>query len=458
MFKRIFLIGFRTTGKTTFGKMLAENLGLSFFDMDFLIKEQAGQELDVLTKNGSDWEKFREIENGVLSDLTGVDKAVISCGGGVGVNDIIDRGSGKNFGELNQEILKKSEDSIVILLTSTDSIIKERLIRQFKNKKIMPFLNPEYSQEFANKNDSVEKQVEDSMNALQKRKKLYDKIADFEIDTSKFTLPKKLVNLNMSIGNPISHSLSPLMHNTGYRVLGIERDNLFILCRVKSEKLEKFVGVIKLLGINGISVTLPHKESIIKFLDKLDSDAKKIGAVNTVINNSGILTGYNTDWLGAITALEKRTNLKGKKVAVIGAGGAARAIIFGLIKKGVKVKIFNRSLEKARELAREFNCETGDIKEIKVVKDFDVIINASSVGMEEAKSPVDKSLLNSNKIIFDIVYSPKETKLIKDAKEKGAKVIYGYEMLLYQGVEQFKMYTGYEAPVKEMEEVLIKNL
>ena len=455
-YKRIFLIGFRTTGKTTFGKVLAENLGLSFFDMDFLIKEQAGEDLNSLTKNGMDWVKFREVENEVLEDLNKVRGAIISCGGGVGVNDVLDEKTKKTFGQLNREIFKRNEDSLVILLTSPDETIKKRLHKEFSKKKIMPFLNSQSIPE--NENGLVEAQVRDSLDALEKRRKLYEELADFEIDTSKFEFPNRLVNLNVSIGDPIKHSLSPAIHNAGYKALGIDRSNLFIPCRVKSEKLARFIEAVKVLGINGISVTLPHKQTIIRYLDDLDEDAKKIGAVNTILNVGGKLTGYNTDWIGAISALEKKTNLEGKKVAVIGAGGAARAIVFGLSRKGARIKIFNRTLEIAKELAEEFGLEFGDIGDIGEIREYDIIVNATAVGMGEDDSLVDKRLINKNQIIFDIVYSPKETKLLGEAKEKGAKVIYGYEMLLYQGVEQFKMYTGLDAPVEAMEKALIESL
>lgn len=451
-YKRIFLVGFRTTGKSTLGKILAESLGFSFFDMDFLIKQQSNQDLDSLTNNGKDWVEFRKIENEILEELIKVDRSVISCGGGVGVNDVFNNKTKTTFGQRNQEILKKSGDSLVILLTTTDSKIKKRLFRQFKNKKILPFLNLEFAQVSDDKNNLIEKQVNDSMKALQKRKPLYSKIADFEIDTSNFILPKKLVNLNVVIGDPINHSLSPRMHNFGYISLGIDKDNLFIPVRVKNKNLKIFFEAVKTLGINGISVTSPHKETVIKYLDSLDKDAKKIGSANTILNKGGKLFGYNTDWVGAITALEKRTDLIGKKVAVIGAGGAARAIIFGLVKKEAIVKIFNRTIKKAEELAKEFGIGVGT--NINEIKNYDIIINATSIGMNKKNSPIDKDLLNKNQIVFDIVYSPIETKLIEDAKEKGAKIIYGYEMLLYQGIEQFKLYTGLDAPVEKMRKAL----
>lgn len=447
-YRRIFLIGFRTTGKSSIGKLLADNLGLSFFDMDFLIKEQAGMEFDKLTKNGTDWVEFRKIEQEVLEELLTVPDAVISCGGGLGVNDIIDTKTKKTFGQLNTKALKKSKDSLVVLLTARDEVVEKRLDTMFRKRKIMPLIGN------TKKVNSVDDQIKDSMKSLEKRKKLYQEIADFEIETSDFELPAQLDNLNVVIGDPVFYSLSPKLHFAGYKAKNIYKSNLLIPVRVKSENLEKFVDAVKTIGINGISVTVPHKENIMKYVDNIDETAMKIGAVNTIVNNQGVLSGFNTDWVGAIVALEKKTDLKGKKVAVLGAGGASRAIVYGLIKKKAKVKIFNRFVEKGEKLAKEFGCTFGEMGEIGEIRDFDVIVNATSVGMNEDKSPLDKKFINKNHIILDAVYSPKETRLLKDAKEKGATIVYGYEMLLYQGVEQFKMYTGLDAPVDSMKKFL----
>ncbi len=262
----------------------------------------------------------------------------------------------------------------------------------------------------------------------------------------------------LTMGFPLKNSKSPIMHTAGFKALGIENQFTFLSAEVKPGDLEKAILAARKANIRGISVTMPYKQEVIKYIDILDDDAEEIGAVNTIVNNEGELTGFNTDWIGAVTALEKKTHLDGKQVAVLGAGGAARAIVYGLIKKGAKVKIFNRSLEKAEELAKELGGEFGGIGEMREIRDYDIIINASSVGMGEEKSPVNKDLINENQIIFDIVYSPMETQLIKDAKEKGAQVIYGYEMLLYQGVEQFRLYTKYEPPIKEMEKALLESL
>lgn len=260
------------------------------------------------------------------------------------------------------------------------------------------------------------------------------------------------------IGYPIKTSLSPSIHNAGYKKLGIDDEFIYLSADVKPEDLKTAMDGIRVLGIKGVSVTMPHKQTVMKYLDKIDKEAQKIGAVNTIVNRKGKLTGFNTDWTGALTALEQKTELKNKRIGVIGAGGAARAIVYGLKIKGAIIKIYNRSQDKAKLLAEEFGCGYSGLNSLEDLSTMDVIINAASLGMNRNTSPIDIKFLNKKQIIFDIVYSPKETKLIKDAKTIGAKVIYGYEMLLYQGVEQFKLFTGLEAPVEVMRKALIDSL
>src|SRR5262249_2936749 len=154
------------------------------------------------------------------------------------------------------------------------------------------------------------------------------------------------------------------------------------------------------------SVTMPYKQEIMKYLDEIDETAEKIGAVNTVVNDEGRLIGYNTDCIGAIRALENKTNLKGKRVAVLGAGGAARAIIYGLMESQAIVKIYNRSADKALELAKEFCCEYAPIDKIAEVADMDIIVNSTSVGMNSNDTPLDKKYFKKGQVIFDAVYSP----------------------------------------------------
>jgi len=263
--------------------------------------------------------------------------------------------------------------------------------------------------------------------------------------------------LCLIIGNPVDHSLSPAMHNAAYRYLGIDNKFVYLGSNVKVENVEKVVESMKVMeNFHALTCTIPHKIEVMKYLDWIDPTAKKIGAVNSVVKENGILKGFNTDWCGAIIPLEKVINLKNKKVSLIGAGGAARAIIFGLRKKEAKVIIFNRSVEKARKLADEFHCQFSELNNQELIKESDIIINATSVGMKplEKKTPIGVKNINTKQIVFDIVYMPKETKLLKEAKKRGARVVSGLEMLLHQGTAQFELYTGLKAPIEIMRKVL----
>lgn len=264
----------------------------------------------------------------------------------------------------------------------------------------------------------------------------------------------------MVIGDPIEHSLSPQMHNRGYEKLSIDNEYVFIACNVKVENISDFMKGIKAMGIRGVSCTIPHKMAVLEYLDEIDDTAKAIGAVNTIVSSNGVLKGYNTDWLGAVAPLEKVTTLKNKKVALLGAGGAARAIVFGLMKKGAQVTIFNRSLGKAKLLAKEFGCKAASLDEISQIKDMDIIINATSVGLNahNDETPLDKAFITNKHIVFDIIYAPFETRLLLESKEQGAKIIHGLEMLFEQGIAQFKLYTNMDAPEEAMRSVLLESL
>lgn len=261
------------------------------------------------------------------------------------------------------------------------------------------------------------------------------------------------------IGDPVEHSLSPAMHNAGYEALGIDNQFVYLGAKVKVEDVGLAVECMRKMGIHGLTCTIPHKIEVMKYLDEINEMAKKIGAVNTVLNRNGKLIGFNTDWQGAVIPLEKITNLSGKKVLVLGAGGAARAVVFGLLKCGAKVTIFNRTKEKAIKLAEEFSCQTTDLKDESEISNFDIIINTTSVGMKplENKTPITVKYLTVNQIVFDIVYAPFETKLLKEAKKRGAKIIRGIEMLLHQGTAQFEIYTGHKAPEEVMRRVLYEK-
>lgn len=262
------------------------------------------------------------------------------------------------------------------------------------------------------------------------------------------------------IGDPVEHSLSPAMHNAAYEALGIDGEFVFIASHVKVENVKEVVQAVRVMNIRGLTCTIPHKLEVIKYLDEIDPIAKKIGAVNTVVNEKGVLKGYNTDWLGTVTPLENAIgNLKGKSVALVGAGGAARAMAYGVLEKGATLSIFNRTTAKAQILADELGADIPvySFNEMQdEISNHDIILNATSVGMGDQvdQTPVPKEYIQKNQVVFDAVYAPRETRLLKEAEEQGAITIQGIEMLLHQGTAQFELYTGRKAPIEVMRKVL----
>ncbi|MCB9030350.1 MAG: shikimate dehydrogenase [Deltaproteobacteria bacterium] len=263
---------------------------------------------------------------------------------------------------------------------------------------------------------------------------------------------------NIVIGDPISHSLSPAMHNAAYRELGIDSQYCFDARLVTPTDLPNFIQLLKTGEYRGVSVTIPHKQSVMQFMDFLSDDAAKIGAVNTIFFRDDTLHGFNTDWVGFARALKQKVDLNGKHVALLGAGGAARAICYALAKHDLTVKIFNRTDVRAQELALEFEFEYGTFGQLSSLYDFDLIINASALGLSTDQNLISPDWLHSKQLVVDIVYSPAETSLLRNAKLSGAEIVYGYEMLLYQGVEQFQIYTGHDAPIEVMRQALLEKL
>lgn len=251
------------------------------------------------------------------------------------------------------------------------------------------------------------------------------------------------------IGNPVRHSLSPIIHNAAFRRM--ELNAVYLAFKVKD--LAEALRGIRELGLRGVSVTIPFKTEVIPFLDEVEDVAGKIKAINTIANEGGKLIGYNTDWCGAMDALEGKVDLKDKRVVLLGAGGAARAIAFGLKEKGCKVIIFNRSLDKAKALAEEFGFIPLSLSSIDDL-DAQVIINATSVGMypNDTESPLQKKVLKAGMTVMDIVYRPLKTKLLRDAEEQGCQTINGLEMLARQGAAQLQIWTGKRAEVEEIKE------
>jgi shikimate dehydrogenase len=270
------------------------------------------------------------------------------------------------------------------------------------------------------------------------------------------------------IGDPVEHSLSPLMHNAAFEELGLKL--VYLAFKVTRNGLKDAISGARSLGLLGLNVTMPHKNTVIKYLDETDSTAKAIGAVNTILNEQGKLIGYNTDGKGAMIALKENSiSTEEKKMLILGAGGAAKAIAFQAAQEVEELVIINRTSEKAEKLA-ELLCNKfgnkvkGGTLSAEVLKEelktTDILVNATSVGMhpDVNSSPVPSDLLRSDLCVMDIIYNPLETKLVKDAKSVGAKVVLGLEMLLYQGAIAFEIWTNCSAPVEVMKKAALNKL
>ncbi|HEV2619852.1 MAG TPA: shikimate dehydrogenase [Acidobacteriaceae bacterium] len=255
-------------------------------------------------------------------------------------------------------------------------------------------------------------------------------------------------------GNPIRSSLSPIMMNTAFRR---ETVNAVYLA-LQTTRLSDLLKLVHEIPIQGVSITMPLKQEILPHLEQTDPLSAKIGAVNTIRLLDGKLYGFNTDVAGIVIPLEKRISLRGAKVLVLGAGGAARAAVFGLRDKGAEVFILNRTPETAHKLARQSGSKT--IKKDAVSKtSFDVILNATPIGMAGNKTPQLLELKDLNtKLVFDLVYNPLETPLIRMARQAGINIITGVEMFVQQGARQFEIFTGKPAPEEEMFRVVLHAL
>lgn len=275
------------------------------------------------------------------------------------------------------------------------------------------------------------------------------------------------------IADPIGHSLSPLIHNTALRQAGINA--VYVPFRVPAEHLDQFLTDAREWGIHGLSVTIPHKEAVLRRLTKFDPAVKGIGAANTIVFENEDLIGYNTDYRSAIESLERAVRpqsaaggmhaaaggalasegLQGKTTLVLGAGGAARAMAYGLKKAGASVVIAGRTTKRAHALAQGIGCDSIDWNNRHGISP-DIIVNCSPVGMHPNvdETPYDKNHLHATMVVFDMVYNPENTLLIKEARSQGCTVVTGVEMFVRQASLQFKLFTGQDAPWELMRDTL----
>ncbi len=441
---KIVLIGFMGAGKSTVAKALAEQLNIPRVELDSQIVQSSSHDSipAIFEKDGE--AQFRDLETEVAQSWRGQHHVVISTGGG-----IVRRPE-------NMEALRHNQGLCVYLKATFDTL-------QCRVK--------------GDPNRPLFSDVKLAKALYESRLPLYERYADITVEVDSRTpqditseivaglpLPPSAITAKTQIcviiGDPIGHSLSPAMHNAGYQALGIGGQFVFVASHVTAPNLKDAIAGVRAMGIRGITCTIPHKTTVIPLLDDIDPLAAKMGAVNTVVQQDGKLKGYNTDWMGIVRPLTQRTTLQGKRVAVLGAGGAARAAAFGVEEQGASVVVFNRTVAKAETLAREVSGVAYGLEEINRVQECDILIQTTSVGMlpypKETLIPIE--YLSHNHVVMDVVYTPWYTQLLHDATTKGATVIPGAEMFLHQGLAQFSLYTGQDAPAHVMKEIIVDAL
>jgi shikimate dehydrogenase len=263
------------------------------------------------------------------------------------------------------------------------------------------------------------------------------------------------------IGDPIDHSLSPAIHNAAFTTLGLNCS--YIAFRVQENQLKNSMDSLRAINIGGFNVTMPHKVTVLNYVDRSDKIVEMVGAANTINNEGGKFCAYNTDVVGFIEPLRQRKiDLNGYEVLILGAGGAARAVAVALSQeKGVsRINIFNRDIDRSTNLANIINklgIETNIISQNDIQKiafRSNLIINTTPLGMKNEQSLIKTSSISNESIVYDIVYKPIETRLLENAKTAGAQVIYGYEMLLEQAIASFKIWFRIDPPIESMKKVL----
>jgi shikimate dehydrogenase len=269
-------------------------------------------------------------------------------------------------------------------------------------------------------------------------------------------MTKPVAKIFALFGNPVGHSLSPLMHNAAYTEMKIDASYVPVCV----EHLEDAIERVRQGDMQGASITIPFKTAVIPYLDEVEHKAQGIGAVNTIgHNDNGGLTGYNTDWIGLVRNVEESLEIRNKTFAILGAGGAARAAVFGIQQRGGTPLVINRTPARGEALAREFGCQCYPLSEIGSIKG-DCLINTTPVGMspDKGKSPIEKKVLSNFKWVMDCIYNPLKTQLLQDAEEAGCMVFTGVGMFVHQGAEQIKLWTGMEPPREYMKQIVLEKL
>ncbi|MCK6075344.1 shikimate dehydrogenase [Paenibacillus silvae] len=269
------------------------------------------------------------------------------------------------------------------------------------------------------------------------------------------------------MGDPIAHSKSPAMHNAALQAAGVE--GMYMPLHVKPDQLQAAVRGITALGYRGVNVTIPHKEQVMQYLDVIDESARLIGAVNTIVNDNGTLTGYNTDGMGYVRSLKEEAvpQIEGKRIAVLGAGGAARGVIYALaLEKPEQISILNRTADRAAALAEDLRSYSlGDIsgsgmhEAQAVLADADIVINTTAAGMHPHVHdlPVDPAWIREGAAVSDLIYNPLETRMLRESRMRGCTVHGGLGMFIYQGAIAFEHWLGIPAPIDTMRRAVLDS-
>jgi len=461
--KRVVFTGFRGTGKTDVGTIVAGRLHLPFMDTDGLIEEKTGRSIpDIFHEDGE--ERFRAVEREVIAALPPRD-VVVSTGGGV-VTD-----------PANMEHLCR--ESVLVLLIADIDTIERRLMK----KPRPPLTDLPLREEIAT--------------LLDRRRQNYYAAADICIDTSKTTpsqaADKVLLALRDGIsresdrkaavaffrtgrlnpvemekvekvllgdgrdpltrilgvaGYPAAHSKSPALYNALFAAYGLNCHYTFF----EDPELDEILRIARQVDAKGLSVTIPFKQDILQYLDEVDEHAaQQIGAVNTVVFACGSAIGYNTDWLGVRKPLAK---LKGAKAVLLGAGGVAAGAAFALADLEMEVTVLNRTPENAKALAERYGFRWGDLTGLDGIRP-DLIVNATPLGMHpDDRSPLRDDQLHPGMTVYDLVYTPPETPLILQARKTGCETITGTEMFVTQAREQFYLFFGIDVPQETVRELV----
>ncbi len=456
--RRIVLIGYRGTGKSTVGKALSRLTGQGFIDTDQLIEEAAGKTIPKIFESEGE-AGFRELEQHVIARLPS-GAGIISTGGGA-----ITRPD-------NIRLLRMN--SIIVLLSSGPEIIHKRInrtdrpsltglspqdeINQVLNER-MPLYRSAADIVIDTGSTTPDEAAAQIMNILENgicdresRSRLLSHVINTPVPQSEKNLLKILSGVNDAflygiLGYPSLHSKSPGIYNRLFADYGMPAHYTWFEYKNPGEFLASLPGT----GVRGLSVTIPHKEAIIPFLDEVKHDAESIGAVNTVLLQGDRKFGFNTDWMGIYRPLE---GAEGDRAVILGAGGAAAAAVYAVSMRGFTPVILNRTPDRAKHLARKTGAETGVPGDIGKFHP-DLLINATPVGMgSDPGIPVPVSALKPGMKVFDLVYTPRDTPLLKAALAAGCFVIPGTEMFIHQLAEQFRILTGIDTPVLRIRELL----